>query len=221
MNTLDITIASLTAVRGMRVHDLTRQRHTAITNRLWVQAHAPREKALQQFADAFATIVARTHPVKSCTISSNWITTVLDNHAWNVPWRDEMEKWREEGGQVKRPPAGGLVYICAPEISIHLARPRFGADPLADRRDSHGYNFVQVRRNAHTMSTRRMLLKRDETPEQIWARVIGYFDEVRLETHPFNPLRNELNSQAEVRRHTDRCRDCSRYDFNHPLKLAA
>ena len=209
MNTLDITIASLTAVRGMRMHDLTRQRHTAITNRLWVQAHAPREAALKQFADAFAAIVARTHPVKSCTISSNWITPVLDNHAWNVPWRDEMEKWREEGGQVKRPPAGGLVYICAPEISIHIA------DPLCDRRDYCGYNFVSLRRNASAQPNRRMLLKRDETPEQIWARVIGYFDDVRLETHPFNPLRSEFKG------HTERCRDCSRYEFNHPLKLAA
>jgi hypothetical protein len=207
MNTLDITTASLKAVREMRVHDLTRERHTAITNRLWVQAHAPRDEALQQFADAFATIVARTHPVKSCTISSNFITTVLDNHAWNVPWREEFAAWRDDAGDhVKN--VHGLVYVCAPEISIHIA------DPLCDRRDSHGYNFVQVRRNAHRMSTRRMLLKRDETPEQIWARIIGYFDDVRLETHPFNPL------HSEIKGHTERCQDCSRYEFNH-FKLAA
>ena len=207
MNTLDITTASLTAVRGMRLHDLTRERHTAITNRLYYFATKPRGDAIQQFAEAFKAIVARTHPVKSCRGDGNWITMELDNHAWNVPWREEFAAWRDESGDhVKN--VHGLVYVCAPEISIHIA------DPLCDRRDSHGYNFVQVRRNAHRRSTRRMLLKRDETPEQIWARIIGYFDDVRLETHPFNPLRSELKG------YTERCQDCSRYEFNH-FKLAA
>lgn len=144
------------STRGaLRFYEKERERCLRYTNMLYGRVSRPHDEFMDRYAEALREIVGRTHAVKSCSVSSRWVTLQFPH----LPLQP---------GQHYRP--GG-------EISIHLPESREDRHPSpSKRRWVRTFPYVTIRMPDALDVSRRYQLSPRETPEQTWSRCARYFE---------------------------------------------
>lgn len=145
------------STRGaLRFYEKERDRCTLYTNSLYRRVVSPQESFLKDFSKCFHEVVSSTHHVRSCYVSSSYITLEFP----------------------ELPEAQGFSRSLRGEIVIHLPyeRDAWESNCGNNRRFHRKFPWVQWRRPGDSMVFRRRQISHRETPEKIFARCAHYFD---------------------------------------------
>ena len=157
MNLIDYQRRAAGGNLGRRAYDLLKKRQQIQDSLFWQRHANPVNAAAQAFADELAAVIRRTHqcgtPFVSCGSS---ITISLPSPC---------------------PPGKANGFHYQPEIVVNL-RP----SSVCRKANVMQLPWMQFRLDNSGMVHRRMTLRKNETPERVWARCRHHFAHLEIES---------------------------------------